>query len=107
MRSNPRETGKAIKPNKAQPNNYPEHAIDAGMPGTRGTNVLQKKQCAHCQKRGHYSTQCYFKRMSEVSIGDNEDLDHAFLDNITKSHGLLPSEWMVKALTSSLTQEQK
>ena len=36
------------KPNKAQPNNYrnldPEHAIDAGMPGTRGTNVLQKKQ---------------------------------------------------------------
>ena len=78
------------KPNKAQPNNYRK-------PRSRACNrcgnawhpwdksPAKEAECSHCQKRGHYSTQCYFKRMSEVSIGDNEDLNHAFLDNITNS----------------------
>ena len=78
------------KPNKAQPNNYRKTRSRACNRCGNAWHPWDKcpakeAECAHCQKRGHYSTQCYFKRMSEVSIGDNEDLDHAFLDNITNS----------------------
>ena len=45
-------------------------------------------RCRRCQKKGHYSTQCYSKRTSTVPVSEvtsESHLDTAFLDTLTTS----------------------
>ena len=52
--------------------------------------------CHRCQKKGHYSTQCYSKRTSTAPISEvtsESHLDTAFLDTLTTG---LETSWTIK-----------
>ena len=52
--------------------------------------------CHRCQKKGHYSTQCYSKRTSTAPVSEvtsESHLDTAFLDTLTTG---LETSWTIK-----------
>ena len=76
-------------PTKAKPACSEQTRKTCGRCG-RGSNPRDKcpakdAVCHKCEKKGHYGSQCFSKRVSEVTgtSGSRSQLDAAFLDTVT------------------------
>ncbi len=58
---------------------------------TREKCPAKEATCHTCQKKGHYSKQCFFKNVSELERGN--DMDAAYLDTVSSSRNAV---WLTK-----------
>ena len=69
---------------------------------TREKCPAKEATCHTCQKKGHYSAQCFFKNVSELESGN--DMDAAYLDTVSNSQNAV---WLTQVQVNQKTTSFK